>query len=118
MFKKESRSESRVRRHTRVRAKVSGTPSRPRLCVFRSNKNIEVQIIDDTKGVTLVSSSSSSLKLENGGNVDAAKTIGVDIAKKAKAKKIKAVVFDRGGFIYTGRVKALAESARENGLEF
>lgn len=118
MVTKESKNVSRVRRHARVRAKVSGTGSCPRLCVYRSNKNIEAQIIDDVKKVTLVSSSSMSLKLDNGSNVDAAKLVGADIAKKALAKKIKKVVFDRSGYIYHGRVKALAEAARENGLEF
>ncbi len=118
MVTKESKNVSRVRRHARVRAKVSGTGSSPRLCVYRSNKNIEAQIIDDVKKVTLVSSSSMSLKLDNGSNVDAAKLVGADIAKKALAKKIKKVVFDRSGYIYHGRVKALAEAARENGLEF
>lgn len=118
MIKKESKNVSRLRRHARVRKVVKGTASAPRLCVFRSNKNIEAQIIDDTKGVTLVSSSSMALKLENGSNVDAAKAVGSDIAKKALAKKIKNVVFDRGGYVYHGRVQALADSAREAGLKF
>ena len=118
MISKESKNVSRVRRHARVRAKISGTTECPRLCVYRSNKNIEAQIIDDDKRVTLVSSSSMSLKLANGGNVEAAKAVGADIASKAKAKKIKKVVFDRSGYIYHGRVKALAEAAREAGLEF
>ncbi len=118
MISKESKNISRVRRHARVRAKVSGTAACPRLCVYRSNKNIEAQLIDDEKKVTLVSSSSMSLKLENGSNIDAASKVGEDIAKKAKAKKIKKVVFDRSGYIYHGRVKALAEAARSAGLEF
>ena len=118
MISKESKNISRVRRHARVRAKISGTAACPRLCVYRSNKNIEAQIIDDDKKVTLVSSSSMGLKLENGSNIDAAKAVGSDLAKKAKAKKIKKVVFDRSGYIYHGRVKALAEAAREAGLEF
>ena len=118
MITKQDKNVSRVRRHARVRAKISGTAEAPRLCVYRSNKNIEAQIIDDTKGVTLVSSSSMALKLENGSNIDAAKLVGEDIAKKALAKKIKKVVFDRSGYIYHGRVKALAEAAREAGLEF
>ncbi len=118
MVSKESKNISRVRRHARVRAKISGTKACPRLCVYRSNKNIEAQIIDDDKRVTLVSSSSMSLKLENGSNVEAAKKVGEDIAKKAKAKKISKVVFDRSGYLYHGRVKALAEAAREAGLEF
>ncbi len=118
MITKESKNVSRVRRHARVRAKISGTTETPRLCVYRSNKNIEAQIIDDVKGVTLVASSSMSLKLENGSNVDAAKAVGSDIAKKAVAANIKHVVFDRSGYVYHGRVKALAEAAREAGLEF
>jgi len=118
MIAKQDKNVSRVRRHARVRAKVSGTNKAPRLCVYRSNKNIEAQLIDDVKGVTLVSSSSMSLKLENGSNVEAAIKVGKDIAEKALAKKIKKVVFDRSGYIYHGRVKALAEAAREAGLDF
>ena len=118
MITKQDKNVSRVRRHARVRAKISGTSEAPRLCVYRSNKNIEAQIIDDVKGATLVASSSMSLKLENGSNIDAAKLVGEDIAKRALAKKIKKVVFDRSGYIYHGRVKALAEAAREAGLEF
>jgi large subunit ribosomal protein L18 len=118
MISKQDKNVSRVRRHARVRAKISGTSEAPRLCVYRSNKNIEAQIIDDVKGATLVASSSMALKLENGSNIDAAKLVGEDIAKKALAKKIKKVVFDRSGYIYHGRVKALAEAAREAGLEF
>jgi len=118
MIKKESNNVARLRRHSRVRNKVSGTAEMPRLNVFRSNENIFVQIIDDTKGNTLVSSSSVELKLKNGGNVEAAKLVGKDIAEKAKKAKIKKVVFDRGGYLYHGRVEALAEAARENGLEF
>ena len=118
MISKESKNVSRVRRHARVRAKVSGTAACPRLCVYRSNKNIEVQLIDDEKRVTLVASSSMGLKLENGSNIEAARKVGEDIAKKAKAKKITKVVFDRSGYIYHGRIKALAEAAREAGLEF
>ena len=118
MIAKQDKNVSRVRRHARVRAKISGTAEAPRLCVYRSNKNIEAQLIDDVKGATLVASSSMALKLENGSNVDAAKKVGEDIAKKALAKKIKKVVFDRSGYIYHGRVKALAEAAREAGLEF
>ncbi len=118
MVKKESKNVSRVRRHARVRAKISGTAETPRLCVYRSNKNIEAQLIDDVKGVTLVASSSMSLKLENGSNIEAAAKVGKDIATKAVAKGLKKVVFDRSGYIYHGRVKALAEAAREAGLEF
>ena len=118
MIAKQDKNVSRVRRHARVRAKLSGTSETPRLCVYRSNKNIEAQLIDDVKGVTLVSSSSMALKLENGSNIEAASQVGKDIATKALAKKIKKVVFDRSGYIYHGRVKALAEAAREAGLDF
>ena len=118
MVTKKDKNISRVRRHARVRAKLSGTTEAPRLCVYRSNKNIEAQIIDDTKGVTLVSSSSMVLKLDNGSNIEAAGKVGKDIAEKALAKNIKKVVFDRSGYIYHGRVKALAEAAREAGLDF
>ena len=118
MIKKLDKNVSRLRRHARVRAKLSGTSEAPRLCVYRSNKNIEAQIIDDTKGATLVASSSMALKLENGSNVEAAGKVGKDIAEKALAKNIKKVVFDRSGYIYHGRVKALAEAAREAGLDF
>ena len=118
MIVKQSKNISRVRRHARVRAKVSGTAECPRLCLYRSNKNIEAQIIDDVKGMTLVSSSSMTLKLENGGNIEAAAKVGEDIAKKALKAKITNVVFDRSGYIYHGRVKALAEAAREAGLKF
>lgn len=118
MIKTIDRNEVRVRKHHRVRAKISGTPDCLRLCVFRSNKNIECQVIDDTKGVTLVASSSEAMKLAHGGNVDAAKQVGLDIAKKCLEKNIEKVVFDRGGYVYHGRVKALAEGAREGGLKF
>lgn len=118
MISKKDKNISRVRRHARVRAKLSGSAEAPRLCVYRSNKNIEAQLIDDVKGVTLVASSSMALKLENGSNVEAAAKVGKDIAEKALAKKIKKVVFDRSGYIYHGRVKALAEAAREAGLDF
>ncbi len=118
MIKTIDRNEVRVRKHHRVRAKISGTPDCPRLCVFRSNKNIECQVIDDTKGVTLAASSSEAMKLAHGGNVDAAKQVGLDIAKKCLEKNIEKVVFDRGGYVYHGRVKALAEGAREGGLKF
>lgn len=118
MITKQSKNVSRVRRHARVRAKISGTAECPRLCLYRSNKNIEAQIIDDVKGVTLVASSSMTLKLENGGNIEAAAKVGEDIAKKALKAKIEKVVFDRSGYLYHGRVKALAEAAREAGLKF
>ena len=120
MIKKVSRNEARVARHKRVRAKINGTKDIPRLNVFRSAKNISVQIIDDENGNTLVSASSldKDLKITNGGNIEAAKKVGEAVAKKATKAGIKTVVFDRGGYLYHGRVKALAESARENGLEF
>ncbi len=120
MIKKVSRNEARQERHKRIRTKISGTNDIPRLNVFRSSKHITVQIIDDEKGVTLVSASSmdKDLKLSNGGNIEAAKKVGEAIAKKAKKAKITKVVFDRGGYLYHGRVKALADAARENGLEF
>jgi len=120
MINKVSRNDMRKVRHDRVRAKVSGTSVEPRLNVFRSNSNIFAQIIDDEKKVTLVSASSidKELKLENGGNVEAAKKVGELLAKRAKKAKISKVKFDRGGYLYHGRVKALAEAARENGLEF
>lgn len=118
MIVKESKNVVRKRRHSRIREKISGTSECPRLNVFRSNTQIFAQIIDDVKGVTLVSSSSVELKLKNGGNVEGASLVGKDIAEKAKKSKINKVVFDRGGYLYHGRVKALAEAARENGLEF
>ncbi len=117
MIKKESKNVARLRRHERVRKTLSGTKECPRLSVFRSNKEIYVQAIDDTTGVTLVSSSSKNLKV-NGGNIEGAKLVGKDIAEKCKAKKITKVVFDRGGYLYHGRVAALADAARESGLEF
>ena len=118
MISKESKNVSRLRRHARVRNKISGTPECPRLCVYRSNKNIEAQLIDDVNHATLAASSSMALRLENGSNVEAAKLVGEDVAKKALAKGLKKIVFDRSGYIYHGRVKALAEAAREAGLEF
>lgn len=118
MIEKVSRNLVRERRHERVREKVKGTSLRPRLCVYRSNKHIEAQIIDDTKGVTLVSASSTQLHLAHGGNVEAAAKVGSVLAEKAKAAKIEEVVFDRGGYAYHGRVKALADAAREGGLRF
>ena len=120
MIKKISRNEARKARHERIRSKVSGTATTPRLSVFRSNQNISAQIIDDEKGITLISASSldKDLNITYGGNVEAAKIVGADLAKKALKAKIKSVVFDRGGYLYHGRIKALADSARENGLEF
>ena len=120
MIKKESRNDMRLERHKRIRESVHGTEERPRLNVFRSNANITAQIIDDTKGVTLVSASSidKELKLENGSNIEAATKVGQLLAKRAKEQKITKVIFDRGGYQYHGRVEALADAARENGLEF
>ena len=119
---KDSRNDSRVKRHERVRKNLYGTPERPRLCVYRSNKNISAQVIDDVNGVTLAAASSldKELKAElaNGGNKDAAKMVGEALAKRALAKGIEEVCFDRGGFLYHGRVAALAEGAREGGLKF
>ena len=117
MLKKVSRNDERLRRHLRVRTKISGPPECPRLNVFRSNSHIHAQIIDDVNGTTLVAASSVEMKLENGGNVEAAKTVGAEVAKRALEKNITNVVFDRGGYVYTGRVKALAEAAREAGLK-
>lgn len=118
MITKESKNVVRQRRHARVRAKISGTAAMPRLSVYRSNAHIEAQLVDDVKGVTLVASSSVALKLAKGGNVDAATAVGTDIANKAKEKGIEAVVFDRSGYPYHGRVAALAEAARKAGLRF
>ena len=118
MIKKMDSKKARAKRHARVRSKISGTPERPRLSVYRSTKHIYEQLIDDVNGVTLVSASSVEMKLENGGNIAAATAVGKEIAERAIAKEIKNVVFDRGGYIYHGRVKALAEAAREAGLEF
>jgi len=118
MIKKEANNVARQRRHARVRKSVSGTKEVPRLNVFRSNSHIFAQVIDDENGTTLVSSSSVELKLKNGGNIEGAKLVGADVAKKAKKAGITKVVFDRGGYLYHGRVAALADAARENGLEF
>ena len=119
MVKKTDRKMERQRRHLRVRRKISGTAERPRLCVFRSNNNIYVQVIDDIAGNTLVSASTLDKEVKTKhSNIEAAKEVGALIAKKAKAKKIEEVVFDRGGYIYHGVVKELAEAAREGGLKF
>ena len=118
MIKRVSKNINRKMRHYRVRQKVNGTSDCPRLNVFRSNSHIHCQIIDDTKGVTLVACSSLELKLSNGGNIASAKEVGTAIANKALSTKIKRVVFDRGGYVYHGRVAALANAAREAGLEF
>jgi len=119
MIKKKNSNVARIKRHQRVRKNISGTSERPRLNVYRSLNHIYAQIIDDTKGITLVSASSLDKGFEGyGGNIDGAKAVGNAVAKKALEKGIKAVVFDRGGYIYHGRVAALAEGAREGGLEF
>jgi len=118
MITQTKRNEIRGRIHTRIREKLSGTAQRPRLNVYRSLNHIYAQVVDDQKGETLVSASSLALKLKSGGNVAAAKEIGKAVAEKAVAKGIKKVVFDRGGYLYHGRVKALADAAREAGLEF
>lgn len=119
-MKKNSRTDKRASRHDRVRKDVHGTPERPRLCVFRSIKNISAQIIDDENGNTLVSASSleKSLGIDNGGNKEAAKKVGEVVAQRAIEKGIETVAFDRGGFLYHGRVKELANGAREAGLKF
>ena len=119
MVSRHDSKAARLIRHKRVRGKLSGTAECPRLCVFRSTNNIYAQIIDDVKGVTLVSASSLDKSIEgNGGNKEAAKAVGKLIAERAKSKNITDVVFDRGGNIYHGRVKELAEGAREGGLNF
>ena len=122
MFKKESRTAIREKKHMKIRNRFSGTPERPRLAVFRSNSHMYAQIIDDTVGNTLVAASTLDKdvksELENTDTVEAAAYLGKVIAKKALDKGIKTVVFDRGGFIYQGKVQALAEAAREAGLEF
>lgn len=118
MITEAKRNEIRQRIHSRIREKLAGTDVRPRLNVYRSLNHIYAQVIDDQKGETLVSASSLSLKLKTGGNVAAAKEIGKAVAERAVEKGIKKVVFDRGGYLYHGRVKALADAAREAGLEF
>ena len=119
MVNRPNTAAQRRKRHARVRGKISGTPERPRLCVFRSESNIYAQIIDDVAGSTLVAASTVEKGFEgNGSNIEAAKSIGKTIAERAIAKGIEEVVFDRGGYIYHGRVQALAEAAREGGLKF
>lgn len=119
MITKQDTNKARLQRHKRVRAKISGTPERPRLCVYRSNANISAQIIDDVNGVTLVSATTTEKDFGvYGGNKTAAREIGKKIAERALAKGIEAVVFDRGGYLYHGRVLELAEGAREGGLKF
>ena len=119
MIKRPDTKGQRVKRHNRVRGKISGTPERPRLCVFRSENHIYAQVIDDVAGNTLVSASTVEKGFEGlGSNCDAAKKVGATVAERALKKGIEEVVFDRGGYIYHGRVKALAEGAREGGLKF
>ena len=119
MINRPNTNAQRLKRHKRVRGKISGTPERPRLNVFRSETNIYAQVIDDVNGVTLVSASSLEIEFDGkGGNVEAARKVGQMVAERAKAKGIENVVFDRGGYIYHGRVQALAEGAREGGLNF
>lgn len=119
MVSKTNRKLERARRHKRVRTKISGTAECPRLCMFRSNKGIYAQIIDDVKGTTLVSASTLDKEVKTKhANKEAAKEVGTLIAKRAQDKKIKTVVFDRGGYLYHGIIKELAEAAREAGLEF
>ncbi len=122
MVSKESRSEIRAKKHMKIRNRFSGTPERPRLAVFRSNKHMYAQIIDDVQGVTLAAASTVEkdvkAELQNTDDVAAAAYLGTVIAKRALEKNIKEVVFDRGGFLYQGKIKALAESAREAGLDF
>ena len=119
MIKRIDKNAMRMKRHIRVRGKISGTPECPRLNVFRSNANIYAQIIDDVNGVTLVSASTLEKSFEGAtGNAEAAKKVGATLAERAKEKGIEKVVFDRGGYVYHGRVAALAEGAREAGLKF
>jgi large subunit ribosomal protein L18 len=119
MITKQDTNKARVQRHKRVRAKISGTAARPRLCVYRSNANISAQVIDDVAGVTLASATSTEKDFTSyGGNKDAAFAVGKMVAERALAKGITEVVFDRGGYVYHGRVQALADGAREGGLKF
>ena len=119
MVKNINKKAMRLHRHVRVRGKISGTPECPRLNVFRSNANIYAQLIDDVNGVTLVSANTLEKDFEGApGNIEAAKKVGLVLAERAKAKGIEQVVFDRGGYVYHGRIAALAEGAREGGLEF
>ena len=119
MVKNFDKNAQRVKRHTRVRGKISGTPERPRLNVFRSNANMYAQIIDDVNGVTLAAASTLDKDFEGAaGNKEAARKVGQLVAERAKAKGIEEVVFDRGGYVYHGRVAELAEGAREAGLKF
>ncbi len=122
MFKTVDRETNRQKKHSRIRARITGTSAKPRLSVFRSLDNIFVQLIDDVNGVTLASASTIDKEVKatvkNGGNKEAAATVGKKIAERALAKNIKAIVFDRSGYIYNGRIQSLADAAREAGLEF
>jgi large subunit ribosomal protein L18 len=118
MIKKDVSNVARKKRHLRIRQKISGTAECPRLSVYRSNTHIHVQLIDDVKGVTLAATSSLKLKIAKGSNLAAAKQVGSEIAKLATTKKIISVVFDRSGYLYHGRIKALADAARAGGLKF
>ena len=118
MIPQRQRNEIRQRVHSRIRRKMQGTAERPRLNVYRSLNHIYAQVIDDAAGATIVSASTKSAKLKTGGNVAAAKEVGKLVAERAKEKGVKKVVFDRGGYLYHGRIKALADAAREAGLEF
>ncbi|GGA04637.1 MULTISPECIES: 50S ribosomal protein L18 [Paenibacillus] len=122
MITKSDKNKARLKRHLRVRKKIEGTTVRPRLNIFRSSKHMYAQLIDDTTGVTIASASTQDKDLKsdigNGGNVEAARKVGALIAERAKAKGFDKVVFDRGGYLYHGRVQALADAAREAGLEF
>ena len=118
MITQTKRNEIRKRIHARIREKLAGTTERPRLNIYRSLNHIYAQLIDDQKGETVVSASTLAMKLKSGGNVAAAKEVGKAVAEQAVAKGVKQVVFDRGGYLYHGRVKALADAAREAGLEF
>jgi len=118
MVQRQDSNAKRLKRHKRVRAKIFGTPERPRLCVYRSNDNISAQVIDDENGNTLVAASSYEKEFSVGGNKEAAKQVGALVAKRAIEKGITEVVFDRGGYLYHGRVLELAAGAREAGLKF
>jgi large subunit ribosomal protein L18 len=122
MLKQKIRKEELAKRHKRIRVKISGTSERPRLAVYRSNKHIYAQLIDDTKGITIVSAGSVEPEIKSanshGGNIDASKKIGKFIAERALKKGVTQVVFDRGGYVYHGRIAALADAAREAGLDF
>ncbi|UHA71719.1 50S ribosomal protein L18 [Paenibacillus sp. 481] len=122
MITKGDKNKARVKRHLRVRKKIEGTTTRPRLNVFRSSKHIYAQLIDDVKGVTIVSASTMDKELsgdiKNGGSVESARKVGELVAKRAKAQGYENIVFDRGGYLYHGRIQALADAAREAGLEF